>query len=42
MDMGMPLAFDGDRADFTRMGSCADGVNLVYQPCAAPNVCEGG
>lgn len=28
MDMGMPLAFDGDRADFTGMGSCADGANL--------------
>ena len=28
MDMGMPLAFDGDRADFTGMGSCADGYNM--------------
>lgn len=28
MGMGMPLAFDGDRADFTGMGSCADGANL--------------
>lgn len=28
MGMGMPLAFDGDRADFTGMGSCADGENL--------------
>lgn len=28
MGMGMPLAFDGDRADFTGMGSCADGYNL--------------
>lgn len=26
--MGMPLAFDEDLADFSRMGSCVDGLNI--------------